>query len=238
MAQGETQKAIWVSVYRALRSDICQGRLAPGDKMPTLAALVRSENLSLHGARRVMENLRADGVVQSWQGKGYRVALPKIRLKLNTRQPVFSENVRAMGFATKSEVVATKHLGLPGHLAPRMMRRAGTEVTRTETLRKVNGRTVALSVDYFLKDRLDGIVETLQATGSVSQSLSLLGVPSYERDLTSLEARLPTAHEALMLEIARQQPVYATLGANIAPDGTVVQVSKGIWRSDCIVYEV
>ncbi|MEO1732879.1 MAG: GntR family transcriptional regulator [Pseudomonadota bacterium] len=238
MAQGNRNQSEWMAVYRSLRDDIRRGDLPPGAEMPTISALAKSANLTSHGARRVMENLCADGIVHSWQGKGCRVALPKIRLNLNTRQPRFSNTVRAMGFSTVSEVVASKTQGLPRELAPRMSCRAGTKVTRTETLRKVNGRAVALSVDFFLKDRLDGIDVSLRQTGSVSVALSMLGVPYYERDHTSFEVRLPTAHEALLLNIAPQQPVYATMGANIAPDGCLVQVSKGVWRGDCVVYEL
>lgn len=237
MSRHQTHRGEWLSVYRSLRHDIHLGTLTPGEKLPTIAALAQSANLSRHGARRVMENLCADGVVQSWQGKGFCVALPKIRLRLNVHQPVFSENIRAMGFAAKSRVVSSKHQALPRDLAPRMLRRAGTEVTRTETLREVDGRTVALSVDFFLKDRLDGIADSLRKTGSVSASLSELGVPYYKRDRTTFEVRLPTPHEALMLDIPPQQPVYATLGANLAPDGQVVQLSQGVWRGDCVVYE-
>lgn len=233
----EQHETRWTNVYRDLRHDIERGVYAPGDDLPTISSLAKSTGLTTHGARRAMERLSAEGRAQSWQGKGFRVAMPKVSLDLKVRRPVFGERVRALGFATTSEVVSSKQQGLPRHLAKRMRYRAGTEVLCTETLRKVNGCVVALSIDYFHKGRLNGIVETLAETGSVSRSLAIHGVSSYERDYTSFEARLPTAHEALLLGIPKQQPVYATLGANIAEDGSIVQISKGVWRGDCVVYQ-
>ena len=233
----EQHETRWTNVYRDLRHDIERGVYAPGDDLPTISALAKSTGLTTHGARRAMERLSAEGRAQSWQGKGFRVAMPRLRLSLQVRRPVFGEHVRALGFATSSEVVSSKQQGLPRHLAKRMRYRAGTEVLCTETLRKVNGCVVALSVDYFHKGRLNGIIETLAETGSVSRALAIHGVSSYERDYTSFEARLPTAHEALLLGIPKQQPVYATLGANIAEDGSIVQISKGVWRGDCVVYQ-
>ena len=227
----------WTSVYRDLRRDIEAGVYAPGADLPTITALAKAAGLTKHGARRVMERLCEEQHAQSWQGKGFRVAMPRLRFRLDARKPAFAEHVRAQGFDTESELIAGKPQRLPRGLAKRMQCRAGTDVLWTETLRKVNGSVVALSVDYFRKDKLDGIVETLADTGSVSKSLAVHGVETYRRDRTMFETRLPSAHEALVLGIPRQQPVYATMGANIAEDGTIVQISQGIWRGDCVVYE-
>ena len=227
----------WVSVYCDMRHDIKSGAYDAGADLPTIAALAKSTGLTKHGARRAMERLCLEGYAQSWQGKGFRVAMPRLRFRLDERKPAFSEHVRAQGFESASELIAGKPQRLPRNLANRMQCRAGTGVLWTETLRKANGRVVALSVDYFHKDRLHGIVDTIADTGSVSQSLAIHGVTSYRRDRTSFETRLPSAHEALVLGIPPLQPVFATLGANLAKDGTVVQVSQGIWRGDCVVYE-
>lgn len=226
-----------MSVYRDLRHDIRAGAFAPGAELPTIAGLAKSAGLTNHGARRAMERLCQEGYAQSWQGKGFRVAMPCLRFRLDARQPTFAEHVRRQGFQAASQVIAGKPRRLPGNLATRMQCRPGTDVLWTETQRTVNGCVVALSIDYFRKDRLDGIVDTIAETGSVSQSLARHGVASYWRDRTSFETRLPSAHEALVLGIPRTQPVYATLGANLTEDGTIVQVSQGIWRGDCVVYE-
>ena len=228
----------WMSVFCELRHDIKAGAYDPGADLPTIAALAGSTGLTKHGARRAMERLCQEGYAQSWQGKGFRVAMPRLRFRLDARQPSFAEHARAQGFQPASGLIAGKPMRLPRDLAKRMQCRAGTDVLWTETLRKVNGRAVALSIDYFRKDRLNGIVETIADTGSVSQSLAIHGVQGYRRDRTSFETRLPSAHEALVLGIPRTQPVYATMGANLAEDGAIVQVSKGIWRGDCVVYEV
>ena len=227
----------WTSAYRDLLHDIKVGAFAPGAELPTIAGLAKSAGLTNHGARRAMEQLCREGYAQSWQGKGFRVAMPRLQFRLDARRPTFAEHARAQGFQPASTLIAGKPRCLPRDLAKRMQCRAGTAVLWTETKRKVNGCVVALSIDYFRRDRLDGIVETIAETGSVSQSLAIHGVDGYRRDRTLFETRLPSAHEALVLGIPRTQPVYATLGANLAKDGTIVQLSQGIWRGDCVVYE-
>lgn len=227
----------WSDVYRALREDIDLGRRSPGSDLPTIASLAKASGLTAYGARRVLERLSKDGRAQSWQGKGYRVAMPVIRFRVAEKKPVFGEHIRALGFSTSSEMTSSTTMRPPEDVARLMCSRARTRVLRTETLRGVNGQPVALSLDYFPRERLDGITETLAKTGSVSASLAKHGFPSYKRNHTLLTCRLPTAHEALLLGIPRSQAVYATLGANLDPDGAVLQVSKGIWRADCVAYE-
>lgn len=236
MPSGKTATK-WMSVYSDLRHDIKAGVKEAGTDLPTIAALAKSTGLTMHGARRVMERLCLKGYAQSWQGKGFRVAMPRLQYQLNERKPTFADRAREQGFQTASNLISGAPRRLPRSLVDRMQCAAGTDVLWTETLRKINGRAVALSVDYFCKDKLDGIVETIGATGSVSQALAIHGVEDYRRDRTSFETRLPSGYEALVLDIPPQQPVFATMGANISEDGAVFQVSQGIWRGDCVVYE-
>lgn len=237
MARTGNGQTAWPDVYRRLRADITSGQLSPGSDLPTLGALADEAGLTPHGARRVMDRLRADGLVQSWQGKGYRVMLPRVRLKITEKRPVFGERLRAMGFHSTSHLVSSQTSRVSHKIGSRMGRRAGTKILGTETLRKINGHAVAVSMDYFPRDRFQGLDDHLKKLGSVSKALAAHGVMSYRRDHTALEARLPTAHEALLLRIPRTQPVYQSLGANLDDQGTIVQVSMGVWRADCVVYE-
>ena len=227
----------WMGVYREFRGKILSGELPAGATLPTISSISETAGLSPHGARRVLERLRQDGHAQSWQGKGYRVSMPSIRLKMGVSRPVFGEQLRAMGFVCSSEMASQRPVGLPPEIASQMRMRHGTTAIRTEIVRKVNDMPVALSVDYFPRKRLDGIGDTFLETNSISRSLEVHGIPEYVRDHTNLTARLPTAHEALLLSIPKNQPVYVTLGTNVDHAGDPIQVSKGIWRADCVTYE-
>lgn len=237
MPQSTKPRVDWLDVYRTMRMDIDTGRRAPGSALPTIAELANSANLTAYGARRVLERLCQAGRAQSWQGKGYRVAMPQIRLDLSAKRPTFGEHLRALGYHTSSSLVSAKTVRPPHDIARRMGVSLASQVSQTQMLREVNGEAVALSVDFFARDRLDGIERTLATTGSVSASLAQHGISAYKRDRTTLTARLPTAHEALLLNIPRSQQVFATEGANMDADGTVLQVSRGIWRADCVSYE-
>lgn len=237
MLNDDQDNAAWRDVYQTLRGEIDAVLRAPGSDLPTIAELGRSTGLTPHGARRVYDALRREGRIQSWQGKGARVATQTLSIRLNKVRPTFHELVHDNGREAQSKFVRASSARLHGAQSVRLNRKAGTKAIMTETLRQVDNRTVALSVDYFPVDRFEGIEELLTKRGSVSWALSEHGIKSYRRDGTSFEARLPTAHEALLLDIPRSQPVYATLGANIDPRGEVFQISTGVLRGDCVRFE-
>lgn len=238
MAMPMRKNLEWWDTYRSFRHEIDRGILAPGTDLPTISKLAKDTGLSPYAARKVMERLRQGGHVQSWQGKGYRVAMPVIRLRMDHKSPVFGARLRALGFSARSELVAARKVGLPSTVAHRLGTRPGARAKLTETLREVNGRPVALSMDYFADRKFDDIdLVALAATGSVSAALAEVGIDEYRRDFTELTCRPPTAHEALVLNIPRTQSVYVTMGGNTDNKGELFQISKAIWRSDCVCYE-
>lgn len=227
----------WRDVLHDYRHMISTGVLEPGSALPTIAELARSACLSEHGARRVLEKLREEGRVQSWHGKGFHVATPQITFEMQVNSPTFGDQVRSLGYTPRSELISGRLQRLPADLAQGLRRRRNAKVLRAETLRRVNGRVVALSTDYFVPERLHEMLGTLSEFGSVSKSLAAHGVPSYRRDRTKIKARLPTAHEALMLGIPKGQPVYATFGFNQDTSGQIFQISLGALRADCVEYQ-
>ena len=237
MPRDETTRTAWRDIYRNLAQEIDTGRLAPGADLPTISELAHETGLTPHGARRVFDQLRTDGRIQSWQGKGARVAMQPLRIQISYVRPTFHELVDKAGRRSSSWLLSAKPKRLNGAQAQRLNRQVGEPVTVTETLRKVDERPIALSVDYFPTDRFQDMPSLLRQRGSISWALAEHGIKTYRRDATWFEARLPTAHEALMLDIPRTQPVYATVGANIDARGDYVQLSTGVLRADCIRFE-
>lgn len=236
MANAKDPNGNWRDVLHDYRRMIKTGVLEPGSNLPTISELAVSACLSEYGARRVLEKLREEGRVQSWHGKGFRVATPQITFKINEQNPTFGDQVRALGYTPSSEVISGRLQRLPPDFARLLKQRHNTKVLKAETMRRVNGRVVALSTDFFVPDGLHDLLETLKKFGSVSKSLAEHGVKSYRREGTRVKARLPTAHEALMLEIPKGQPIYTTFGLNKDCTGRIVQISQGALRADCVDY--
>ena len=224
----------WRDAYRALRHEIDNGILKPGDDLPTLTNLAAKSGLSVHGSRRVLESLCKEGRAQSWQGKGFRVAIPQISLVIATKNPNFGLNVTKLGIEANSEFVSSKMINLREKNAERLKPHKGNKVLLTKMIRKVRGRPIGVSSDYFSTTHLDGIDKIIAKTNSISKALFVFGVNEYSRDFTEVFCRPPTQHESLLLEIPKSQFVFQTRGTNVDKHRNPIQVSCGVWRADCV----
>lgn len=237
MVDVDQPQSAWRAVYRDLRDQIEDGRLPPGEQLPTLAQLADWHGVSTHGARKIMSQLRADGRVESWRGFGHRVAEPRVVYHLS-RCARFGANMERIGRAADSRLLATRTVCLPQRFAEDMRLRPGVRVIQTEMLRLVEDRPFALAQSYFPMKRFRGIDETLDATRSVSSSLSRFGVGSFSRERTRIDVRMPNAHESVQLRIPSNQPVFVTVGRNIDEQGEVVEVTHTVTRGDFVSFEV
>jgi DNA-binding GntR family transcriptional regulator len=60
----------WQQVRDRLRAAIKIGELAPGDRLPTHKALADEYGLAMETVKRALNELRAEGLIVSRQGKG------------------------------------------------------------------------------------------------------------------------------------------------------------------------
>lgn len=65
---------IYVQIVADVRAQIADGRLQPGDQLPTVAEFRAQYQCSTTAVRNAMLVLRADGLVEGRQGKGVYVA--------------------------------------------------------------------------------------------------------------------------------------------------------------------
>ncbi|MEM9148224.1 MAG: GntR family transcriptional regulator [Pseudomonadota bacterium] len=237
MTQSPNLSPDWRPVYLDLRGRIDGGDLTPGDRLPTIAALASRQGISRYGARRALERLRDEGLTRSWQGIGYEVAEPTIDIRVDG-VPQWGANAARAGRSGHARMISSRIARAQGSLARDMGVKLGTRVYLAELLRSVDDRPLALSRSHFPMGRLDGILDDVCATGSVTQALARRGIDQCRRQRTLLEARMPTAHEALAIDMPKSQPVMVSTGVNTDTDGTVVEVAVSVFRADCVTFEL
>lgn len=229
----EANAADWRAIYRDLRAKIDSGELLPGSPLPTIAALAKQTGLTRHGARRVLERLRDEGRTQSWQGVGFRVAETVINYQIDGF-PRWGQSISRMGLENTSCVIASRSVRASRDVALHMRLKTGARIYQAEILRLVDQRPTVLARGHFPMGRFEGILDEISKTGSVAAALAQFGVREYRRTSTQVEARLPTQHEALVLNIPSNQPVLVSTGVNTDPEGAVVELALSVCRADCI----
>jgi GntR family transcriptional regulator len=205
-------------VAGALRKDIRRGRYGPGDQLPSERELRERFNVSGGTIKAALVQLRAEGLVVSYQGRGVFVTTEQVTLRrLSTditeargfysmldrmdKQPATTTTVTR---GPASDEVA-EWLGIP----------PGEEVViRARILRTEGELPTGSAVSYFPA----WVVEAAPNLADPAQSglpvwLREAFGPTYSEDL--VDARMPTPEERERLEI---------------PEGVPVLIIKGVTR--------
>jgi DNA-binding GntR family transcriptional regulator len=64
---------IYVRLAEDLRARISDGRLKPGNPVPSITVIVRETGYARHTVRHAMELLESEGLVTRYKGLGYYV---------------------------------------------------------------------------------------------------------------------------------------------------------------------
>lgn len=222
----------WEAIAAALRYDIVQGRLTPGQKLPNEAALAERFAVNRHTLRQAVQSLAQEGFVRVAQGSGTYVRELVLDYALQRRTRL-SQNLAAAGETADRELMGheivragewARDLGVP----------AAAKVQLIYTRAAVRGRPIHLATSAYPLPRLQGMVEAVTRHGSITRALRSLGIPDYTRKRSVVSCRLPTPAEADALARAATQPVLVVRYVNVDGAGTPVEAGCTLFAADAV----
>lgn len=224
---------IWKAIANALRSDMAEGRYAPGDKLPTEAALADRFGVNRHTVRHGISALIEEGLVRTRRGSGAYVAATPTDYPIGKRVR-FHENLLAAGRTPEKRILQLETRTATSGEAKVLDTNAGAPLFGYFGLSLADGQPVALFESLFPLERLPGISAAFQETSSVTQALLKAGVADYTRASTRMTAIRATATQALHLEIAEGDPVLRTSGVNVDGEDQPVEYGRTWFAGDRI----
>lgn len=181
LEEADSYMPLYVRLERTLRKKILEKELCPGDALPSEKELCDSYGVSRVTVRHALTQLRHDGLVEGFRGRGTFVSFPKVghpmvsvcslEERLAARGLSVTHNFLKFSEVRRLAVWVSRLLNLPP---------TGQIVYRLERQRLVEGKSLGLEEHYFpadLGNRLDA------ARLETDPVLSLVQ-----------EARGPTAH--------------------------------------------
>jgi len=222
----------WEAIAAELRSDITDGRLQAGERLPNEAALAERFAVNRHTLRQAVQALARDGFVRVAHGSGTYVRELVLDYALQRRTRL-SQNLAVAGESAQRELVAhervrggewARELGLP----------AGAPLQLMYTRALVRGRPVGISTAAYPLPRLEGMVEAFTEAGSITGALKRLGVADYTRARSVVSCRLPSSAEADALARPATQPVLVVRYLNVDADGLPVGAGQTLFAADAI----
>ena len=225
--------ALWRAIHDNLSADISAGRYAPGDKLPTEAALATRFGVNRHTVRRALRALSDTGVIFTRRGAGGFVTHRPTDYPIGQRVR-FHQNLRAAGRLPAKEILALETRAADAAESEALRLPSGTQVHVYDGLSLADGMPVAIFRSTFPATRFPNLPEALSRLRSVTAALAEQGVPDYTRASTRLNAKLASPTQALHLHLSPGAPILRTIAVNVDPDGQPIEYGRTWFAGDRI----
>ncbi|WP_101065604.1 phosphonate metabolism transcriptional regulator PhnF [Roseovarius salinarum] len=226
-----TRTPIWQSIRDTLIAEVAEGRYAPGDRLPTEAALAKRFGVNRHTVRRALAALAETGVVHSRRGAGVFVTQRPTEYPIG-RRVRFHRNLEAAGRMPARKVLSLETRQSDAREAEALALDPGARVLVYEGISLADEQPVALFSSIFPAARLPRMAESLNANPSVTAALRDHGIADYTRAWTRLTAKLATATQALHLHLREGDPILRTVAVNVDVHDTPMEYGRTWFAGD------
>lgn len=228
---GRARTPVWQAIAQALRNDISEGRYAPGDRLPTEAALASRFGVNRHTVRHGLSQLTREGLVRTRRGSGAFVAATPTDYPIG-RRVRFHENLAAAGRRPDKRTLQIECRAASAGEARALGMAPGEEVCAHHGLSLADGLPIAIFESVFPLVRLPGIDTALAETRSVTEALRRVGVADYTRASTRLTAVVADAAQALHLHLREGDPLLRSTAVNVDAEGRPVEYGRTWFAGD------
>ena len=236
MDLGRIDKVSAVPYYyqleQLLREKIENGKLKPGDILPSEAQLCSTFRVSRTVVRQALNKLCQDGVVYKEKGRGTFIAKPKLQEKFVQRTYGFYQEMKERGLEVESKVLEHELIEPPTRITALLDLSEGQKVVKTSRLRSVNRKLIMFTTTYVRSDLCPG----LEKEDLTNCSLYQLLWDKYRLKIfygqRTLEALAASKYEADMLKVPRGSPLVYLESVSYLGDGTPIEYFEAWHRGD------
>lgn len=228
-----------------LRDAITEGRLKPGDKLPSERELAAEYGAARNTARDAVRFLIVEGLVQSQQGRGSFVRTAPKWMRFGRRRysrdmrtfdglGPFGAEAAAQGKRPRVDVPSIERTKPPAEVAERLQIDTETDVVRRENWYHADDEPVQVGVTYAPWSIVEGTPLSNSADlgpkGIYGQFEDRGYVIDYIRE--EIAARMPTREEASRLRIPDGVPVIDLWHTGFDAERRPFETTRFVMRAD------
>lgn len=235
-ASAGSELPLFAQVQQSLRQSILEGTLGPGEKLPSESKLQTLFNVSRITVRQALSALQADGLVETFNGKGSFVTRPANAPKLGMLSGFF-DHMRSKGREASGRILSVRTGKASAAVAHAIRVPIGTSVTGITTLRTLDGVPVCYGRVSLLPELAKRVLAHNLETIDVMQILEASLGFRLEQVLIEASAEQAGRERAKVLEVA---PDAALLCVTFVPhdiEGRPLLFARMYFRSDKFSYK-
>lgn len=216
----------YVEVAAALRAEIAERGLKPGDALPTETQLTERFRVSRFTVREALRRLSAEGLVERRRGSGTVVA-DRATLRLG-----FPDTAALLQYAAASsfEILNRADIRLDAATARRLKREQGEPWHHIRGLRVMDGAAepVALTDAYLHPRFADAVPKLVSGHEALFSQLARLAKLSVGKVIQEIEAVALGSNEAELLHVAPRSPALRILRHYLDSTGELAEISCSV----------
>ncbi len=224
-------------IRQALAQQIKDGKLAPGQQLPTELELMARYQVSRTTVRQALDALARDGLIVRKRGKGTFVGRPYLPTPL-TRLTSFYEDMVALGLKPSTRLLSLRQVKAAREVAEKLSVEPQSLLTMVECLRLASDEPILYTVTY-LPDEIGSKLDPKQVETTAIYTIleDFLDVPLFEGEYVIGAAKAgKVVSKALGIPVGA--PVLLVERTTFSQDLRPVAFDLRYQRADCIRYSL
>jgi GntR family transcriptional regulator len=211
--------------------------LQPDDPIPTERELCEFHGISRMTVNKAIMSLVNDGLVYRERGRGTFVLKPKERHQLSCLLG-FTEEMQRRGLAVNTKILSFERTLPTKKIQQALALRKGQSVFAITRLRCISGEPYALETAYLPCHLCNDLSKELLTDHSLYQVLARNFSLEMDHASQSIEPVLLNDYESSLLGVAVNSLALLFSRQTYLEDGTPMEVTKAIYRSDRYKFEI
>lgn len=226
---------MYYQLKKMIQDMIKDGRLKPGDMLPTEFELSDMFGISRTTTRQAIMELVMEGVLYRIKSKGTFVAENRVVQDFTNVIRASHNLLRAQNVNTTTKVLELKVIQADDLVSKMLQIKMGDEIIHLRRLRFVNNEPNVLADAYLPMVCKDMLNMDMNEVG-LYQFLDLKEETTPIRAVRELEAVLAEAQDAELLEIQEGDPIQLTTSVTYTKENTPIEYSIAKFRGDKNVF--
>jgi GntR family phosphonate transport system transcriptional regulator len=221
----------WKQIQESLTEDIFAGKLS--GKLPNETVLADRFHVNRHTVRQAVKALAEEGIVEVMHGRGTFVRDDVIDYKVGRRTRL-AHSVTTARRVGKSQLLSWSTIRVTPEIAGMLSLPARAKVLQVDSLDIVDDKVIGVCTQYFPLPRFEGFGETYEKTGKTHLALANYGIHQFQRKLSRISARLPSAEVAQQLAQPVSLPILYVETVYVDESGQPIEYGISRFSSNAV----
>lgn len=222
---------VYYQLAKILERQICEGKLQPGETLPTEHEFSAKYGISRMTVRRAISELITAGMVYAQKGKGTFVSKPKLD-NVSFELDGFEEQIKKRGLKPSTKLLGVKIVKADQILANKLEIAIGTSCLYFSMVLSANGEPLVYENKYVVYSKQKPILESELKDPSLPNLAAIHSdqFPTISKKI--LQASVVTEAEAKILNVPVNSPVFVVEQSIYNVEKKPIGWGKSVYRGD------